>query len=887
MAAAEETGFVGGELVYDIEPGRISDRDPERFGEELSHFLNLKGFCVVPHSIKSKVTKRALKEASARQRQVRFEPPPSQVLDGLLGEEGSRQIAQVAGLSEEEEDADAENLYRVNDAMKRLSECLPLEDLGLPSPMVKTLMTIHQGGESMGAAPEMTIEECRKWLNIFLRARIMLLTFLGPHEGTLELQLYSDPEALPVEIRTVPGMTVVLRCDLLAHRHFSSSSDYTVSCWLLGPNVTGLGRGSRNCERGVVDVSEVPVVGVLGDWAFEYVQARKQDDSAEVAQQEPLPRSWQVAMNHFFASQNRVAVRGEAGHMPGTFDNDTLWRSLNSGMDYVTEVPLERWDHTAYYNPDPDCWLLSSVSLHTGVQKTNVFHGQFIEGLALFDYKFFGVPAQEARSMAPDQRHILETSYEALFNAGFRRPQLQGSEIGVYTGCTHPEWNYVDTASTGGASITGSSVAITSNRTSFILGMVGTSCSVDSEMASSAVAIKLGCTAVGSGENPRRAWAEHDLTAALCGGVYFSVTPFMWPRFNAFMNPEGRCFTFNDPQARGYVRGECCASVCLRPFFAAVDGELVAQKDEPCVGTIVGVGVTNSGHAASLTAPCGPSMQEATSLAVQSADISVLDLDGVECFGIGNLLVDCVEVNSLSKSRSGATLRGEEEEPLILGAVKTQVSAQCEAAGMTSFIKVLLNLLYTNNSPSIHLHQFNPHFDYYDRDDSEWFVNSEAVGYRCRAAFHGIQAHGLGGTNVHLVAWNTADEERAPISKPPLERQVVSLWPGGSGSLEWEELPRTAYYLVGSSFDGSGWMEPQEMIPLGEGEYACAVSLGESGWKAFQIWLDGDPGRVLCPPAPCSTSGSKALGPWPLTSGASIGRPPRQRGGTRPPRPPP
>ena len=53
--------------------------------------------------------------------------------------------------------------------------------------------------------------------------------------------------------------------------------------------------------------------------------------------------------------------------------------------------------------------------------------------------------------------------------------------------------------------------------------------------------------------------------AAICGGVFLQMTPFMWPRFNAYMNPNGRCFSF-DQCANGYVRGETCASVGSSAF---------------------------------------------------------------------------------------------------------------------------------------------------------------------------------------------------------------------------------------------------------------------------------------------------------------------------------
>ncbi|CAE7455759.1 PKS40, partial [Symbiodinium microadriaticum] len=98
--------------------------------------------------------------------------------------------------------------------------------------------------------------------------------------------------------------------------------------------------------------------------------------------------------------------------------------------------------------------------------------------------------------------------------------------------------------------------AITSNRVSFLLGIMGPSTSID-------------CTS----------------TAAVVGGVYLCLTPFMWPRWEAFMNPAGRCFSF-DNAARGYVDGSIVVS----------DDPYVGSLALFEVGTMVGWSMANSGR---------------------------------------------------------------------------------------------------------------------------------------------------------------------------------------------------------------------------------------------------------------------------------------------------
>lgn len=63
----------------------------------------------------------------------------------------------------------------------------------------------------------------------------------------------------------------------------------------------------------------------------------------------------------------------------------------------------------------------------------------------------------------------------------------------------------------------------------------------------------------------------------------------MWPRYNAQMNPAGRCFSFDD-YTNGYVRGEASISLFLQPYAERVDGDLVVtNEDAHTYGQIVGL----------------------------------------------------------------------------------------------------------------------------------------------------------------------------------------------------------------------------------------------------------------------------------------------------------
>src|ERR1700761_4721168 len=75
------------------------------------------------------------------------------------------------------------------------------------------------------------------------------------------------------------------------------------------------------------------------------------------------------------AAHAPVAVIGTGCRFPGGVSDETgYWRLLSAGEDGIREVPAERWDLAAYYDPDPD---------RPG--KTNARWGGFLAEVDQFD----------------------------------------------------------------------------------------------------------------------------------------------------------------------------------------------------------------------------------------------------------------------------------------------------------------------------------------------------------------------------------------------------------------------------------------------------------------------------------------------------------------------
>lgn len=822
-----------------------TNKTSDEISAEIEHNLWLKGYCVLDMKLEAHLDD-ALDEVKDLRRDDRFEAPAPPVVDGLLGLEGSGEIAWLSAPQDGEEpigpklQALTQDLYHIADCTRPFFASQGLEGMSLSETLVV------QGGEAMAEnASELTEASCSKWVSTFLSAKLMMVYFMGPGDGVLEMELI-DNDAEPMSIKTRPDMLVILRSDVIQRKHVSTSSDYALCSWVMMPSITG----NRGWEAMSTDASDlIPGVKELNDWAEVRLEVLAQLES--VGQLDAnVPRSWQrmLRTKYFRNSNLPVAIRGMGTHSPGTHHCETLWKSMNVGVDYVGTVPLQRWNHDEYYDPDPLCYQ-HSHAFRGGICKTSIKHAQFIDGIELFDNKFFQISQSESFGMEPQQRHILETSYEGLFMAGYTKKMLMTSYIAVFTGCTNPEAMYIDY--TQGAGAGNVSQAITSNRTSFVLGIMGPSSSIDCEQASSHMALMVGASAVAPNHNWRNNTGGHS-EASITGGVYLTCTPYMWPRFNAYMNPIGRCFTF-DANADGYVRGESCTSLCQKPYMDKVDGEWVVG-DSVCLGTMVGWRMTNNGRGASLTAPSAPAQQEAMHYAVADAGVTALDVDAVECHGNGLSLDDSVEVSACSRLYRHGDEPGSNDEPIYLGSCKTQVGAQCEACGMTSYLKAMLNVLYAVNAPALHLKQVNPHMDY---NEDAVFLCNEHLAYREQYVFHGVSSRGFNGANTHIVQWYMADDKKVRKERLVSLEEPVAFWPAGGGVLDNAARPSEGYYITGSF---CGW-EPQVMDKASESTYTFNVTMGINRFETFQILLDADPERVLHPRGAQGATGSTVGGP--------------------------
>ena len=237
---------------------------------------------------------------------------------------------------------------------------------------------------------------------------------------------------------------------------------------------------------------------------------------------------------------------------------------------------------------------------------------------------------------------------------------------------------------------TGNSHSLAPNRISYFLDLRGPSIAVDTACSSSLVAVHQAVASLRRGES----------SLALAGGVNVILSPEVNMVFShaRMMAPDGRCKTF-DASADGYVRGEGCGVLVLKRLSqATADGDTIHA-------VIRGSAVNHDGRSNGITAPNGLAQQEVVRRALHDAGVSSRDVDYVEAHGTGTSLGDPIEVDSLK----AVLLPGRaQNEPCVLGSVKTNIGHLEAAAGIAGLIKAALVLEHGTIPAHLHLKQINP-----------------------------------------------------------------------------------------------------------------------------------------------------------------------------------
>ena len=439
-----------------------------------------------------------------------------------------------------------------------------------------------------------------------------------------------------------------------------------------------------------------------------------------------------------------IAVIGMGCRFPaGANDARSFWNILKNGTDTVGEIPPDRWDIDVYLTSDKEA-----------PGKIYTRSAALLKNIDQFDHHFFGISPREAVKMDPQQRLLLEVAWEALENAGQASDRLSGSATAVFIALNGDDYAHLMSRATGMDAIdlyfgTGVARSIAAGRLSYVFGLKGPCVSLDTACSGSLVAVHLACQSL----------RMNECRMAMAGGVTLIITPdgHIIGSNGKMLSPEGRCKAFDD-SADGYVRGEGCGIVILKRLSDAV-----ADRDN-ILAVIRGTAVNQDGRSGGMTAPSGPAQEEVIKKALEDAGMTPEDITYVETHGTGTILGDPIEVQALGNvyGQHHST-----DEPLYIGAVKTNVGHLEAAAGIAGLIKALLILQHGEIPPNLHFNSPNSHIPWKQLPIRVPIQHMSWPAYAKKRVV-GVSSFGFSGTNSHIVMESAPEiaEQKARFERP-------------------------------------------------------------------------------------------------------------------------
>lgn len=416
-----------------------------------------------------------------------------------------------------------------------------------------------------------------------------------------------------------------------------------------------------------------------------------------------------------------IAITGLALRVPGAQTQEEFWELLINGADRTAPVSQARRDLTG--TPD---WADSIGEL---------------DDIQRFDAQFFGIDAEEAQFMDPQQRILMEVAHDAVCDAGLAEShQTSERRYAVYMAlATNTYYPLVcqHMIRHGQSSIYPRTVMNTIHsaiaaRISHQHNLTGPVLSVDTACSSFLTALAEAIGAISHGE----------CDGAVVGGANILSAPFtsMLCNQGGITTPSGVTRVF-DAEADGTLIGEGAVVVVLER------DEIARRKNRRIYGRVLAHAINNDGASLNIMAP-NPRGQARVIRDCYASGIDHTRIGYVEAHGTGTRIGDPIEVNAL-----GQVYRREDfgDRKVGIGSVKSNFGHLLAAAGGAGLAKLLLSLRHGQMAPTLHLRSVNPLLQL---EETPFEVVTtprtwDRAGDLPRVG--ALTSLGLGGTNIHMV----------------------------------------------------------------------------------------------------------------------------------------
>ncbi|XP_075725722.1 fatty acid synthase-like isoform X2 [Rhipicephalus microplus] len=425
-----------------------------------------------------------------------------------------------------------------------------------------------------------------------------------------------------------------------------------------------------------------------------------------------------------------IVISGFSAYFPQADHMVEFKEKLYAGVEMVTEDDL-RWPPG--YNDMPRV------------------HGK-IKDLSRFDAQFFSTHPKQAHVMDPQLRLLLETSYEAILDAGYDPETLRRRKIGVFIGNSASETGEafkLDRTKMDGYVALGSHRAMFSNRISYSLDLQGPSMTIDTACSSTMVALSEALLAIRSGR----------CEAAIVGGASLTLDPHLMTNFSLLgvLSKDGKSRPF-DTKSNGYVRSETVGAFFLQRYSNA---RRVYAKVINAIANADGFKEEGIPY---------PSVIGHESLlrdAYSEVNVDPTKVVYVEAHGTGTTAGGIQELQAISK----VICSPGREKQLLIGSVKSNMGHSESASGIPAVAKVILAMETGTIAANINFDE--PHPAIRSLHDGRIKVVDRPTPFD--GGMIGINSQGIGGTNAHTILDSNPGPhaERLPRQKPYLPRLVL------------------------------------------------------------------------------------------------------------------
>ncbi|XP_031635247.1 fatty acid synthase-like [Contarinia nasturtii] len=462
----------------------------------------------------------------------------------------------------------------------------------------------------------------------------------------------------------------------------------------------------------------------------------------------PTPLDLESDQSTYQKLPDEIVISGISGRFPESSSIEEFKANLFNGVDMVNDDP-RRWPNGLHDLPS-----------RLGKIKT--------DDLEKFDLQFFGVHQKLAECMDPQMKMLLEATHEAIIDAGVNPQELRGTRTGVYIGVSSSEtedYLLADANRVNGYGLIGCQRSMMANRISYSFDFKGPSYAIDTACSSSLYALSQAFTDIKNGI----------CDSAIVGGSNLLLIPTISLQFNrlGMLSANGKCNAF-DESGSGYVRSDGCAVIFLQK----------TSRARRVYATILNVRTnTDGGKDKSITYPSGEMQCRLIAETYDEIGLHPRDVVYVEAHGTGTQVGDSQEVNSITdffcKDRTN---------PLLIGAVKSNMGHSEPASGVCSIAKVLL-AMEAGVIPG-NLHYKVPNSDLHGIIDGRLKVVDRNTPWN--GGIVGLNSFGFGGANAHVILKSNRKQKTMTTNDQIPHLVVVSGRTRHAVNLLLEEIEKNA-----------------------------------------------------------------------------------------------